>query len=285
MISTDEKNQKLQAEIPVKSSDIEIETVPTPKPASDPVLGALPTVVTPMSILEIAVQRNDPLEKLKALMDLQERWEKNEAKKAYYQAMAAFKANPPAILKTEQVSFKHKTGGGKTEYMYADLGFIATTIGAALAVHGLFADWETKTQENKISVTCTITHELGYSKSVTFPPTSSDTSGMKNEIQAIQSAITYQQRHTLLSITGLAAKGVDDDGRGGGEVEYITDKELHALKAVIEQIGDAFDMDAFLDYAGVESLEKIPAGERYEYLYKKVVDRSENPPEPKDGAK
>jgi hypothetical protein len=37
-------------------------------------------------------------------------------------------------------------------------------------------------------------------------------SGSKNAIQAIGSAVTYLQRYTLLSATGLAAKNGDNDG-------------------------------------------------------------------------
>jgi hypothetical protein len=40
-----------------------------------------------------------------------------------------------------------------------------------------------------------------------------DDSGGKNKIQAIASAKSYLERYTLLAITGLATKDMDDDGR------------------------------------------------------------------------
>ena len=43
-----------------------------------------------------------------------------------------------------------------------------------------------------------------------------DTSGGKNNIQAMGSAVSYLERYTLLAITGLSTKEMDDDGRGAG---------------------------------------------------------------------
>ena len=46
-----------------------------------------------------------------------------------------------------------------------------------------------------------------------------DTSGSKNSIQAISSAVTYLQRYTLLAATGLSTSelgNLDNDGRGTG---------------------------------------------------------------------
>lgn len=257
-----------QTDIPVVKTDIEIPTVHQPKEDSSDIMPVNVAMSPVMAILDLAMKRGDAIEKITAIMDLQERQEENDAKKAYYRAMAAFKANAPDIIKTEKVDYKHKEGSGRTSYMYADLGDIAATIGAALSEHGLFADWSTETTEDgRISVTCTITHELGHSNSVTFPPSASDTSGKKNPIQAIQSSITYQQRYTLLAATGLAAKGMDDDGRGGDEVEYISQGQALTIQSLIDEIGDSMDNDSFLAYLDAESIEHIPAE-----FYKKAVE-------------
>ncbi len=170
------------------------------------------------------------LENLEKMMELQERHEKNNARKAFHASMANFKKNPPEILKTKQVSYK--TNAGQTEYKHADLGEIATAIGVALAEHGLSAIWVTD-QATGIKVTCTITHELGYSieTSLSSPP---DTSGGKNSIQAIGSTITYLQRYTLLALTGIAAADQDDDGKGSDLAGLSDDikEEIAAITAV-----------------------------------------------------
>src|SRR5690606_41311756 len=50
------------------------------------------TAVTPMDLLDRAMQRGMDAEALGKLLDLQQRWEADQARKAFVQAMAAFKA-------------------------------------------------------------------------------------------------------------------------------------------------------------------------------------------------
>jgi hypothetical protein len=145
------------------------------------------------------------LSQLEKLMELQERHETNQARKAYHVAMSEFKAHAPTLKKSKRVAY------GNTKYNHADLGEITEEISRELSKHGLSSSWKTE-QEGGIKVTCTITHVLGYSErtSLTSPP---DNSGGKNSIQAIGSTITYLQRYTLLALTGLAAHDQDDDGK------------------------------------------------------------------------
>lgn len=166
---------------------------------------------------------NVDIDKLSKLLDIQERWEKNEAKKAYVEAMAAFKANPPRIKKDKHVKY------GNTKYDHASLENVTATINQALSKHGLTAAWKTEQTNGSVTVTCTITHIFGHSEqtSLTSAP---DTSGSKNPIQAIGSTVSYLQRYTLLSLVGLATEGQDDDGRAAAspaaEPHKWTKKEI-----------------------------------------------------------
>ena len=167
---------------------------------------------TPASLLQIAVQRGASMVELTALMDLQDRYEANQARKAYVEAMAAFKKNAPEIYKDKNVSF---TG---TSYSHATLGGICEVVIASLASHGLSHRWDTHQPGNgMIVVKCILTHSLGHSESTQLeaPP---DNSGKKNGIQQLASTVTYLQRYTLLAATGLATKDiVDDDGAAAEE--------------------------------------------------------------------
>ena len=90
---------------------------------------------------------------------------------------------------------------------------MARDIGKGLAEHGLSHSWSTEQIGSAIAVTCILTHEQGHSERTTLSG-EADTSGNKNAIQAIGSAVTYFERYTLMSITGLAALDSDDDGQG-----------------------------------------------------------------------
>lgn len=165
--------------------------------------------VAPQQLLQMAVQQGANLEQLKQLMDLQERWERNEARKAFVHAMNQFKANPPVIEKNKHVKF------GQTEYDHATLDHVCKQVTKGLGEHGISHRWRVDQENGSIKVVCILTHEMGHSEETALIG-SPDTSGSKNGIQAIGSTVTYLQRYTLLAATGLAASNGDDDGSSSG---------------------------------------------------------------------
>lgn len=212
---------------------------------------------TPAQMLMASIQRGDDLAKLEKLMDLRDRFEATEARKAYVRAMAEFKAHPPTIIKDKLVGYENRDGSF-TGYKHATLAEVATKIAAGLAAVGISHRWDVQHEARAIIVSCILTHELGHSESVTMPPVMPDDSGKKNAIQQVASAITYQQRYSLLAITGLAARDQDDDGRASGDPpETLSDAQLRELEQVIKDHG--VDRAAFLRFARVDQLSDIPA--------------------------
>jgi hypothetical protein len=201
-------------------------------------------VSTPNDLIQSAITSGADLEKLEKLLTLQERWEANEAKKAYHRAMAEFKANPPDIEKDKKVSF------GATKYNHASLANVTQKINAALSTHGLSASWQVK-QNGQVSVTCKITHELGHSEETTLTAPA-DTSGSKNAIQSIGSTIAYLERYSILALCGLATREMDDDGKSS---EVISAEEVNlVLEKLQEKEGNVVK---FLKYMGLEKLEDM----------------------------
>lgn len=202
---------------------------------------------TPQDMIRLAVTSGADLDKLEKLLTLQERWEANEAKKAYNEAMTAFKANPPKIEKDRAVKF------GNTAYSHASLSNVTDKISSELSKYGLSASWKTS-QNGQVSVTCRIAHVKGHFEETTLSAPA-DTSGSKNAIQAIGSTISYLERYTLLALTGLATFDMDDDAQAA-VTEFISEKELSQL---VDLIADKeINIDKFLDYMKIESLEKMP---------------------------
>jgi len=183
---------------------------------------ALSHTTTPADLLRLAVEQNADLDKLEKLMDLQTRWEADQARKAYVEAMASFKTEPLAIVKDKHVSFQ--TAKGKTEYEHATIGNVTNVICAALGKYGFSHRWNTEQHDGgRIVVTCIITHKLGHSESTTLKA-GADDSGGKNNIQSIASTVTYLQRYTLLAATGLATSDqLDDDGAASGSSSEFLD--------------------------------------------------------------
>lgn len=170
----------------------------------------LPTI-TPMHMLQMAVEKGADLEYLQKLMDLQERWEANQARKAFNAALAAFKKNPPVVVK----DMLNKQYGSK----YSSLGNLVNVVNAALGEHGLSASWDVVSGD-VIKVTCILEHIDGHKKCVTIEGPR-DVSGSKNTLQQIRSTLTYLKGDTFEAVTGIASKvgNTDDDGNGAGKKE------------------------------------------------------------------
>jgi len=215
------------------------------------------------TIIQLAVEKGD-LEKVDKLLALKERHDANEARKAYHEAMAKFKADPPKIDKDKKVGYK--TNAGQVGYSHASLANVTEKINSALSKHGLSASWTTQ-QNGGIFVTCKITHIKGHSEETTLSA-QADSSGSKNSIQAIGSTITYLERYTLLALTGLATHEQDDDGKNGG-IEYISKEEGNTILDMVADCGA--DIGKFLSYMKVEKLEEMPKKD-----YKKAIVALEN---------
>ena len=185
--------------------------------------------ITPADLLRIAVDKGADLDRLEKLMDLQQRYEADQARKAYVADMAAFKLNAPDIVKDKQVGYKDKNENF-VGYSHATLGNVTRTIVEGLARHGFSHRWDTEQQGVNVIVTCILTHRMGHSERTTLTAPKDD-SGKKNNIQQMASAITYLQRYTLLAATGLATQDQDDDGVGAELDTTLADKWIAKVNA------------------------------------------------------
>lgn len=179
---------------------------------------------SPASMMLAAMDRGASLEQIEKMMTLQERWEANEARKAYNAAFSAFKAEAVRIVKNREV-----TDGPLRGKAYAELHSVVDALTPALSRHGLSASWKlTKDELQWMEVTCTLRHVQGHEESVSMggPP---DAGGAKNAIQARASTKSYLERYTLKAICGVAEGGEDDDGNGGAGDARLPDM-LTAIK-------------------------------------------------------
>lgn len=179
---------------------------------------------TPTQLLQLAVQQNLDVDKLERLMQLQERFEANNARKFFFEALAQFQAAVPVIKKNRQADY----GQGKTKYQYATLDTIIQQIQEHLKNCGLTYRWEVGENEKQVTVTCIITHVAGHFEK-TVMTANDDTSGSKNSIQARGSTVTYLQRYTLIGALGLGTTQDDVDA-------HRKDDQPAALETIANQL-------------------------------------------------
>lgn len=205
--------------------------------------------MTPMDMLSQALSNGASVEQMSQLMSLQERWEATQARKAFDAALSAAKAEIPVIAKSAK---------GHNDKRYADFAAIARIVDPIISKHGLSYRFRTR-QDEKIHVTCILSHEAGHHEETTLAGPS-DTSGSKNAIQAIGSTLTYLQRYSLTQMLGLAASE-DDDGAAAGTGmagrRCITEQQVMDLRDLIESVGA--DERKLLAFIKVASLDDIAA--------------------------
>lgn len=220
----------------VATREIEAEAVTLP---------AVRQAMTPMEMVNEAVSRGASVEVLEKLMALQERWDANQARKSFDEAIASAKAEIKPVARNRT---------GHNEKRYADFAAIAREVDPIISKHGLSYRFRT-TQSDRISVTCVLSHRGGHFEETTLTGPS-DTSGNKNAIQAIGSTLTYLQRYSLVQMLGLAA-GEDDDGKTAANVATINDDQVKEISDLLTETKS--DLVRFLKAIKLESLTQIRA--------------------------
>lgn len=165
----------------------------------------------PDQLLAMAIDKNLDIDKLERLVAMKERYDAQQAKKAYNAALSEFQRECPDIRKTKKVRFETKSGF--TSYDYAPLSDIDRQIKGLMNKHGFAKDWKISEANGKIKVICVIKHIAGHQEEGAEMESDADTSGGKNAIQGKGSAIEYMKRYTLIGALGLTTADQDIDGR------------------------------------------------------------------------
>jgi len=166
---------------------------------------------------------------MKDMMDLQERWEKNEAKKEYNAAMISLKRDLPSFIEHDKlVDYPQKTGG-RVIYTHTSLARAVTSIVPHLTQYDFSHSWIPRNDDKMVYVTCRLTHSGGHSEecSLSSPP---DLSGGKSHSQGISSTITRLERYAFLALIGIATADMKERDHREPPTETINaDKNLLAV--------------------------------------------------------
>lgn len=204
-----------------------------------------PTDASPMQLIERALASGASLEMMDKLLDLKIKYEADEARKAFFESFAAFKAEKFTVVRDKENTQYSKPG---KPAMYSSLEGMVATVTPFMAKHGLSHAWEID-QSAGITVTCVITHTLGHSKRV--PMTGGlDTSGAKNPLQQIKSTVTYLKTATFESALGIASEygSLSDDGNGSAPRPNTMElDEFDSYKQLIEAASTEVDLKKYFN--------------------------------------
>lgn len=216
-----------------------VEVAPRPKVEA-------PAPMSPADLVSYAIQSGQPIDIIREAIALSKELKREQALEAFDAAVADAKAEiGPAV--------KNRTGNNSKRY--ADFAAYAAVVDPIIGKHGLSYRFRT-TQDDRIHVTCVLSHRSGHREETTLSGPS-DTTGSKNAIQAIGSTLTYLQRYTLIQALGLAASEDDDGHRSdqGADDHPIGKEQIVTILKLVEETGTA--IDRFCAYMKIEAVPDI----------------------------
>lgn len=213
-----------------------------------------------LTLFQIAAQKGYDPEFISKMMDLQERHEAITARKAFFEALSAFKAEAPPVTKDKE----NRQFGSK----YTSLGNLLDTYNPILGKHGLTLSFPPCTQtESSMTVEGRLSHSLGHSESMSMtgpidesPIGRESGRAARNPLQNIKSTFTYLRSAICEAILGVAGTEATADDDGNGADKYITDEQKKTIEDLIKE--RAVDKVKFLKLSNAESVETILA-EKY----------------------
>lgn len=135
-----------------------------------------------------------------------------QAERAYIEANSLMQGNLPSVVKRGEI----KNSAGNVQSTYALWEDVNEAIKPVLMKHGFAISFRVEQEGNKITVTAVLSHKDGHS-TTTWIELAPDTTGSKNAVQAVGSAISYGKRYTAGALLNLTSHNEDDDGRAFGD--------------------------------------------------------------------
>lgn len=207
-------------------------------------------------MIMLALEKDVEIEKLERLFVLQEKFEKEQARKLYLQAMSRFQSDIPIVTKDGHADF----GEGKASFDYAKLEDILAAVQPHLAPNGLSYEWQGSVANAIITMTCTMSHIDGGSKFSSMESTLITGPGMSG-IHSTATTRSYLKRYTFLDVSGVICVGEDNDAQDvtdapEGELPvYFDQRKLDSMmdaikKKVLEENRDPQELIAWLESKG-----------------------------------
>jgi hypothetical protein len=186
--------------------DREPEAAPLPVPAADASVSMFERLARDPSV---------DVGKIERLMAMQERAMFHNARAAFNTAFSAMQGEIPVI-----------TERGKTDKgTYARLEDIVGRVRPILQKHGFTLSHRTEWPDAKtVRVIGILRHREGHEVTSDFL-SAADTSGSKNAIQALGSAVSYGRRYTTKDLLNIVTTDEDDDGARSEKFKQAPDPD------------------------------------------------------------
>lgn len=183
---------------------------------------------TPMSLIQTAIEKGMAVENLGKLMDLQERYERNEAAKEFALAIADFQSKMPAVVKGNPVNDKN----GNLMYTFASFDDIMAIAQPILSARGITVTFSTKvTPEKLMETTCHV--RVGIHVEHTSITLALPSIPNANDAQKAGAALAYGQRYSMKAALNIRISGEDTDA--AKLAETVNEQQAQRIDNLIER--------------------------------------------------
>jgi hypothetical protein len=208
---------------------------------------------TPMQLIDNAVAKGVDTDQLEKLLALQERWEANEARKAYSNSMVDVHAEIPVIAKALR--------NNQTNSNYADLGAVIEQTKKIYTKHGFSIVFhEGKADEPEfVRILADVIHRSGH-KEVYYYDAPMEGKGIKGNVNMTAthgkaSSTSYARRYLMYMIFNIPTG--DDDGNSAGQGDTLSETQIAEVEALAQEVGVDVKGKAFLSYLKVDTLDDV----------------------------
>lgn len=227
-------------------------------------------VTNPLVLLQSAIDRGVNPEQLSKLMDLQERWERNQAESVYADAITGFQSECPPIKKSKAA----KNSAGGTLYSYAPYDTMRMILQPLLTKWKIVISFDTIYRDDVKAVDVICRVRVGIvEKTTTVRISVSEPGKITNAGQMDNGAVTLGKRSAFVAALDIICTDSDVDNRPE-QVEDgpITPEQVEVIERLMEE--RAVTPGRFLVWLGVEDTPDIMQSQferaRAELLKRKV---------------
>lgn len=190
--------------------------------------------------------------RIQQLMELQERAEARQAERDFIAAMNRLQPRLPRIGKDGSIDL----GRGKP-MKFAKYESIDAVIRPLLTQEGFSIAFGTTANDKGITITATLSHAAGHSRTESMP-LPFDTGPGRNNLQAVGSTLSYGKRYLICAMLNLVTVGEDDDGNASGAISKVQEENIQALMSECALSPEG--ISKFMEFMGVKALSDIQQG-------------------------
>jgi len=219
-----------------------------------PVGGLLPTIV------QLAKDPGVDVQKLDALLRMQERMEGRQAEREFIAAFSRLSARLPRVKKSGVIDLgADNKGKARGSIPFARWEDIDKVIRPLMVDEGFTLSFDSAPRQGEgggLIVTGTLMHRDGHTRTASMP-LALDAGPGRNNLQAMGSSLSYGKRYCAEMLLNIVREGEDDDGKLGG-TKFVTTEQAAEIRKYLE--GTKTDEETFLrDFFEVVHVENLSA--------------------------